>query len=457
MSHPRISRRDVLQLGALGVCGLSLPGLLEARGVPPARVADPASRRIGRAKSCIVIFQQGGPSHHDTFDMKPEAPAEIRGEFRPISSRVPGYRVCEHIPLTARQAHRFAVVRSVHHNDPQHNNAGYASLTGTRPVLLPNTVEALARPRPDDHPPFGAVLSRLQSSPAPWVALPYPVVNGVHYPGQTAGFLGARCEPLWLRPDPKARDFTFPDLELPEGLAPSRLRAREGLLRRMDQSRQVKAGADLTTFQTRALDLLTSAATRRALRLDQEDPRLRDYYGRNVFGQSCLLARRLVEAGVGLVNIYSVGFDGFPGPLPLSWDTHWDNFKFLKNGILPIQDRGYAVLLEDLAQRGLLDETLVVWFGEFGRSPQINKQAGREHWPAVYSVVFAGGGVRGGAVHGASDKHGAFPVANPVTPQDIAATIYYCLGIDPETRLADRLGRPVEIGSGGKVISAILA
>jgi hypothetical protein len=457
MSYPRISRRDVLQLGALGVCGLSLPGLLEARGEPSAAVADPASRRTGRAKSCIVIFQQGGPSHHDTFDMKPEAPAEIRGEFRPIATRVPGYRVCEHLPLTARQAHRFAVVRSVHHNDPQHNNAGYAALTGTRPVLLPNTVEALARPRPDDHPPFGAVLSRLRSSPAPWVALPYPVVNGVHYPGQTAGFLGAPCEPLWLRPDSKGREFAFPDLELTEGLSPSRLRARERLLHGMDQVRHANAGADLTTFQTRALDLLTSAATRRALRLDQEDPRLRDCYGRNVFGQSCLLARRLVEAGVGLVNIYSVGFDGFPGPLPLSWDTHWDNFKFLKNGILPIQDRGYAVLLEDLARRGLLDDTLVVWFGEFGRSPQINKQAGREHWPAVYSVLFAGGGVRGGAVHGASDKHGAFPVANPVTPQDIAATIYHCLGINPETRLADRLGRPVEVGSGGKVISPILA
>jgi Protein of unknown function (DUF1501) len=201
---------------------------------------------------------------------------------------------------------------------------------------------------------------------------------------------------------------------------------------------------------------LTSATTRRALRLDEEDVRLRDRYGRNVFGQSCLLARRLVEAGVGLVNIYSVGFDGFPGPLPLSWDTHWDNFKFLKNGILPIQDRGYAVLLEDLAQRGLLDETLVVWFGEFGRSPKIGKDAGRDHWPDCYPVVFAGGGVRAGTLFGASDKNGAYPTANPVTPQDVAATIYHCLGIDPETRIPDRFGRPVEVGSGGKVIDAIL-
>jgi hypothetical protein len=451
-------------MGALGVCGLSLPGFLEARSTPQTAAV---SCRPGRAKSCVIIFQQGGPSHHDTFDMKPDAPAEIRGEFRPIATRLTGYHVCEHMPMIAGQAHRLAVVRSVHHDDPQHNNAGYASLTGTRPVLLPNTVEALARPRPDDHPPFGAVLSRLRPGPAPWVALPYPLVNGVHYPGQTAGFLGARFEPLWLRPDPKVGQFAFPDLELPQGFSLPRLRARQGLLKTMDGRARLAAfrggarkdsggAADLTTFQARALDLLTSAATRRALRLDEEDSRLRDRYGRNVFGQSCLLARRLVEAGVGLVNLYSVGFDGFPGPLPLSWDTHWDNFKFLKDKILPIQDRGYAVLLEDLACRGLLDETLVVWFGEFGRSPQINKQGGREHWPAVYSVVFAGGGVRGGTLHGASDRHGAYPVADPVRPQDVAATIYHCLGIDPETRLPDRLGRPVEVGSGGKVVRAIL-
>ena len=452
MSLPYMSRRDILQLGALGACGLSLPGLLEARSRPAAT----ASRHRGRAKSCIVIFQQGGPSHHDTFDMKPDAPVEIRGEFRPVATSVPGYRVCELQPMTARQAHRFTVVRSVHHDDPQHNNAGYATLTGTRPALLPNTEEALARPRPDDHPPFGAVLTRLRPGPAPWVSLPYPVVNGVHYPGQTAGFLGARCEPLWLRPDPKVGEFLFRELELAEGSSLERVRGRERLLRGLGRPTRPDGAADMTTYQARAMNLLTSAATRRGLRLDLEDSRLRDHYGRNVFGQSCLLARRLVEAGVSLVNIYSVGFDGFPGPAPLSWDTHWDNFKFLKEGILPIQDRGYAVLLEDLAERGLLDETLVVWFGEFGRSPQTNKQGGREHWPAVYSVVFAGGGVRGGAVFGASDKNGAYPTANPVTPQDLAATIYHCLGIDPETRLPDRLGRPVEVGSGGKVINSIL-
>jgi hypothetical protein len=450
-----LNRRDVLQLGALGACGLSLPMLLEVQAT---RAADSnaGSRRRGTAKSCIILFQQGGPSHHDTFDMKPDEAAEIRGEFRPIATSLPGYQVCEHMPLLARQAHRLAVVRAVHHDDTQHNNAGYATLTGTKPALLPNTVEALAGPRPDNHPPFGAVVGRLRPSPMPWVALPYPVVNAIHYPGQTAGFLGARYEPLWLRPDPKAQDFAFRELELPADSSLLRLRGREHLLQAMARPSPSDPRSDMATFQARAVDLLSSAATRKALRIDQEDPRLRDRYGRNVFGQSCLLARRLVEAGVPLVNIYSVGFDGFPGPLPLSWDTHWDNFKFLKEGILPIQDRGYAVLLEDLSERGLLDETLVVWFGEFGRSPQINPQAGREHWPAVYSVVFAGGGVRGGMLFGASDKNGAFPTADPVTPQDVAATIYHCLGIDPETRLPDRLGRPTEIGSGGKVIRPIL-
>jgi hypothetical protein len=386
--------------------------------------------------------------------MKPDAPVEIRGDFKPIPTSVPGYSVCELMPLLARQAHRFTVVRSVCHNDTQHNNAGYTVLTGAKPALLPNTVEALARPGPDDHPPFGAVLTRLRSGPAPWVSLPYPVVNGVHYPGQTAGWLGAKCEPLWLRPDPKAKDFVFPELELPTDCSTPRLRDRAGLLRSLD--RASAAGRDMTAFQARALDLLCAPATRRALRLDQEPLAVRDWYGRNVFGQSCLLARRLIEAGVTLVNVYSVGFDGFPGPLPLSWDTHWDNFKFLKEGILPIQDRGFAVLLEDLAERGLLDETLVVWCGEFGRSPKINKQAGREHWPFVYSVVFAGGGVQGGGTFGASDKIGAYPTANPVTPQDVAATIYHCLGIDPDTRLPDRHGRPVDIVSGGKPILPLL-
>jgi hypothetical protein len=211
--------------------------------------------------------------------MKPDAPVDIRGEFKPIATTVPGVQVCEHMPLTARQARRLAILRAVNHNDPQHNNAGYAVLTGTKPALLPNTVEALAGPRPDDHPPFGAVLSRLRHAPVPWVSLPYPAVNGIWYPGQTAGFLGARYEPLWLRPDPKAPDFTFRELQFSGDLAQTRVRGRERLFQDLDRGARTPAAANMTTYQARALDLLTSEATRRALRIDQEDPRVRDRYG----------------------------------------------------------------------------------------------------------------------------------------------------------------------------------
>ena len=378
---------------------------------------------------------------------------------------VPDYRVCEHMPLTARQAHRFAVVRSVHHDDPQHNNAGYATLTGTRPALLPNTVEALASPRPDDHPAFGAVLSRLRPSPAPWVALPYPVVNGVHYPGQTAGFLGARDEPLWLRPDPKASEFAFPELELPPGSSAARVRGREQLLEAVD--RAVGGALDQAERWGR---LRTCAPFRPAPSTWSRRPPRDVRCGSTGRTRGCAT----VTAATSSVRVacWRGGWSrpasrwstftrsvstAIPGPLPLSWDTHWDNFKFLKEGILPIQDRGFAALLEDLAERGLLDETLVVWFGEFGRSPQVNQQAARALAGRLLGRLCRRRRPRRRQSMGASDKHGAYPVASPVTPQDIAATIYHCLGIDPETRLRDRLGRPVEIGSGGKVIAPILA
>jgi hypothetical protein len=451
----RIGRRDVLQLGAVSAVGLSLPGLLAARAAESGRAG------FGTAKACILLFHFGGPAQQDTFDLKPDAPAEVRGEFRPIATSVAGSSVCEHLPMVARQAHRLAVVRSVWHDDTQHNNSGYATLTGHKHPPLPNTVEALVGPKPDDHPPFGAVLTRLRASPMPWVSLPYEMVNGVPYPGQTAGFLGARHEPLWLKFDPTASDSSAHALELPGAMTPTRLQQRAALLHDLDRTLDLAArsasAAALSTFQGRAVDLVTSAAVRRALRLDREDPRLRDRYGRNVFGQSCLMARRLVEAGMPLVAVYTLGRDGFPKPFTVSWDTHRNNFKDLKEQILPIQDLGYAMLLEDLALRGLLDETLVVWFGEFGRTPKVNGLAGRDHWPFVYTVVFAGGGVRGGMTFGASDKSSAYPASDPVTPQDVAATIYHCLGIDPATRIADRQGRPVEVACGGSPILPILA
>jgi hypothetical protein len=306
------------------------------------------------------------------------------------------------------------------------------------------------------------VLTKLRESAAPWVSLPYEMVNGVPYPGQTAGFLGARHEPLWLKFDPsRPGDFSFRELELklPADVPPDRARRRGGLLHDLDRppasATRSSSVADLSTFQGRALDLVTSAATQRALQLDREEPRLRDRYGRSVYGQGCLLARRLVEAGIPLIAVYSWGRDGFPKPFSVSWDTHQNNFKDLKALILPIQDAGYAALLQDLADRNLLDETLVVWMGEFGRTPKVNTLAGRDHWPDCYTVVFAGGGVRGGITYGASDRDAAYPSADPVTPQDVAATIYHALGIDPHTLLNDRQGRPIEIACGGEPILPI--
>lgn len=400
------------------------------------------------------MFHYGGPSHHDTFDMKSQAPVGIRGEFNPIATTVPGFQICEHLPLIARQGHRFATVRNVSHNDPQHNNAAYRMLTGANPPLLENTVAALAAPKPDDHPPFGAVLTKLRQSTAPWVSLPQEMINGVPYPGQCAGFLGARFEPLWLKNNPNlSRNLV---LEMPGDLPLPRLRQRESLLRSVNQTFdgaiRSAAATDLSVYQARAADLLLSHATRHALQLDREPSTIRDNYGRNIFGQSCLLARRLIEAGIPLVAVYTYGSE------TVTWDTHGSNFRDLKDKILPIQDRGYAALLEDLAVRGLLDETLVAWFGDFGREPRINgNNGGRDHWPFVFSALFAGGGIRGGVVHGASDRIGAYPVGEAVSAQDVAATIYHCLGIDPQTVIRDRLDRPFEVALGGKPIMPLMA
>lgn len=455
------SRRDVLHLGALGACGLTLPLLLNLRAAQANDTGGRGAKSFGKAKSCILIFHYGGPPHQDTYDLKPDSPAEVRGEFQPIATSVPGNFICEHMPRMAAQMHRVALVRSVSHNDTQHNNAAYKMLTGHNRGVLADTVAALASPKPDDHPPFGAVLTKLRDSPAPWVSLPYEMINGVPYPGQTAGFLGARFEPLWMKGTLNLATYSVPGLDAAADVNADRLHDRAGLLTELDRSFDLAARSaparDMKMFQARALDLLTSAALQRAIRLDQEDTRSRERYGRTVIGQSCLLARRLVQAGLPLMTIYTIGADSFPPDFKTSWDTHENNFTLLKQRILPIQDVAFATLLDDLAERGLLDETLVVSFGEFGRTPTINRaRAGRDHWPFVFSAVFAGGGIQPGIQFGSSDKIAAYPASNPVNPPDIAATIYHCLGIDPETRITDPQGRPHEVASGGEPIQGIL-
>ena len=436
------TRRELIRFGGLAMLGLS------AGGRPATAAADAT---FGRAKSLLFISLFGGPSHQDIWDLKPDAPAEVRGEFRPIRTNVSGIEVCEHVPLLAAVADRYALVRSVTHEDNGHGSAMYASFTGW-PHPLPNT-----NPIPDsaDFPAYGAVVGavRPQGGPVP----PFVCVGGAQIvcgnqiPGQRAGFLGPGREPFVIQQDPNGADFRVPELSLARDIPTLRLDRRRTLLR------AVEAGARLTErgddaraaseMHSKAFELLASERVRAALDLGAEPEKMRGRYQRNTFGQSLLLGRRLIEAGVPCVTVnWSRGG---------SWDTHGGNFTALKNTLLPPFDRCLSALLEDLSQRGLLDQTLVVATGEFGRTPKINPQAGRDHWAGVYTAVLAGGGVRGGRVHGASDAHAAYPASDAVGPWDIAATIYHCLGISPETEVRDRIDRPLRICRGEPIRSIL--
>jgi hypothetical protein len=432
-----LDRRQLLKAGVLGATGLTLPRLLAAEG---------AGRRA-TARSCILLHQFGGPSHLDTFDPKPAAPAEVRGPFATIPTSAPGLRFGEHLPRLARLAHRVALVRSVTHRTSMHNSAAYYSLTGQQPLIDIVTANASAT----DLPAYGSVVAYLGShrpGPAvpPFVSLPTMIADGpFRTPGEFAGCLGKAYDPLFVTSDPNAPTFDVRELALPAEVTVERAAERDGMLhdlealsRLADRSAAVR-GAEV--HEARALSLLTSRATQRALEIGREPDRVRDRYGRTTYGQSVLLARRLVEAGVRFVTVYySPGISG--------WDTHKDNFNTLKNSRLPNTDTALSALLEDLRERGLLDETLVVWCGEFGRTPKINAEAGRDHWPQCYTVLLAGGGVRGGTVHGTSDPSGAFPKDDPVRPDDVAATMFAALGLDPATEVRDQLGRPFPISRG---------
>jgi hypothetical protein len=435
-----LNRRQLLRVGTLGTLGLTLPRLLEAE-------ARGATRRPG-ARSCILLHQFGGPSHLDTFDPKPGAPEEIRGPFPVIPTRVPGVRFSEHVPRLAQLSHRFALVRSVHHRTSSHNSAAYYSLTGHQPLIDIVTSNASAI----DVPAYGSVVAHLDSGRArsnkvpPFVALPTMIADGpFRTPGEFAGFLGKMYDPLFVTSDPNAPTFSIDELTLPAEVSVERAVERdslrhdlEGLSRLADRGAAIQG---MNAHHARALSVLTSQATQQALDIHGEPDRVRARYGRTTYGQSCLMARRLVEAGVRFVTVYySPGIGG--------WDTHKDNFPTLKNSRLPNTDVAVSALLEDLHERGLLDETLVIWCGEFGRTPKINRDAGRDHWPQCYTVLMAGGGLRGGIVYGASDPTGAFPKDNPVRPDDIAATLYAALGLDPHTEIRDQLGRPFPISRG---------
>lgn len=460
----RLSRRDLIKVGAAGFAGLNLPTALRAAAAAGSGSGGAGARIPARAKSVVFLHQFGGPSHHDTFDMKPDAPDGVRSVFKPIDSSVPGLPICEHLPRLSRMMDRVALVRSVHHRMKNHNSATYYSLTGHAPpvddIRLRDTREL--------YPAYGAVAAKLRPSEDPavpsFVAYPHRLRDGSVTPGQTASFLGKAYDPFFVGDDPNSPDFKLPELRLPRALPPDRLDDRRALLRAIDNQTEglihwSETARGVDEFYDRALTMLASPRVREAFDLSREPDALRDAYGRHTYGQSCLLARRLVEAGVRFVTVYfaaSIGRKGSGG-----WDTHGYNTQDLRDRLLPITDETLPTFLEDLASRGLLDETLVVWMGEFGRSPRITNTEkfgpdGRDHWPQCYTALFAGGGVSGGAVHGASDRIGAYPARDPVSPDDLAATMFHALGIDPETEVRDPLGRPLPIAA-GKPVSALFS
>jgi hypothetical protein len=450
----RLTRRRLIQAGFAGVAGLGLPALLRA-------AESGGAKPRARARHVIFLHQFGGPSHLDTFDMKPDAPSGIRGEFTPIASGEPGLRLTEHLPRFATVLDQFAQVRSVHHRMRNHNSATYYSLTGHAPPLD----DIRLRDTQELYPAYGSTVARLRPSDDPAipssVAYPYVLRDGSVTPGQHASFLGKSYDPFFIGQDPNNAGFRLPELSLPSSLSVDRLEDRRGLQRLIDQQSDLLAWSEtargIDHFYSRALTMLSSPNVKQAFDLSSEPERLRDDYGRTTYGQSCLLARRLVEAGVRFVTVYyspTIGGKGNGG-----WDTHGDNFNQLRDRLLPNTDRAVPTLIRDLQSRGLLDETLVVWMGEFGRSPKITNTKqfgpnGRDHWPNCYTVLFAGGGTVPGAIYGSSDRIGAYPSTDPVTPDDVAATMFWALGIDPATEVTDTLGRPLPIAA-GKPINAI--
>jgi hypothetical protein len=439
------SRREFLRFGGLGALGLSLPSLLGARSASAATDRTPS---FGRAKHCILLFLTGGPSQLDTFDPKPDAPAEIRGEFRPIQTATPGLVFGEHVPLLAARSADFAVVRSLTHADTVHTSAGYTLLTGVpHPAANSPGGAATIKPSASDHPHYGSLLARFRPAAGgmpSFVALPEVVKDaGVNeFPGQGAGLLGRRFDPFRIEHDDSPAGFKTPDLVLPADLAGSRLVDRRRLRRQLGELVEARSEianeTELESYYRQAFEILSSPAVSRAFELDAESPRAREAYGDHLFGRGCLLARRLVEAGVAMTTVYW-HYDG-PEDSP-SWDTHNDNFRHLRERLLPPADRAIAALVDDMKVRGLLDETLVVCLGEFGRTPRISAKAGRGHWPFAQSALLAGAGVRTGPF-GSTDHHAAYPVDRPMSPADLAATLLHLLGVDPKLEMRDALGRP---------------
>ena len=470
----RLDRRQILRLTG-GTVGLNLAGLWRAQiGRAESVVASPNRSSLSPIKSCIIVFYYGGPSHIDTYDMKPNAPSDVRGEFRPISTSAPGIIVSEHLPKMSRVMHQVALIRSMHHNNRLHDSASTEALTGRQ---SPTGDREEFAPINQFYPCYGACLSYLRQNQGieiPHAALPFVFHNVVDTPCQGGGFLGTKFDPLQITVDVESKTYRAGALALPAGHTSALLSNRRRLLETLELAATSPAATPVSEqwrmFCDKAFQLLGSESLRRALDLSNETPQMRDRYGfgpaplsvgegggggngselgfgRQMRGQNLLLARRLVEAGVPFVNVYDFRQQG------QNWDAHFKNFNQHKTHLLPLADQSLSTLIEDLDDRGLLDSTLVVAMGEFGRTPKINADGGRDHWPDCYTVLMAGGGVRGGSVYGASDSLGAFPSSDPVTPSDLAATIFWRFGIDPATEVHDLTGRPVRLSDGQPVTS----
>jgi uncharacterized protein (DUF1501 family) len=441
-----ISRREWLQVGYSGLLGIGLSAL-------PATAKDTGPRASRKPRSMILIFLPGAPSHLDTFDPKPEAPAEIRGEFRTIATKIPGVAFCEHLPRLAARADRYALVRSLAHRQSNHLNAMHYVLTGSPQPGASGSDKSASR---SDWPNYASVRDYCRPRKdgiSQGVNVPTLTSPTIAWPGQHAGFLGARHDPWQITRDPGALDFHVDNLALDAGINIERLNDRQDLLSQVNRQQAHLAKQaqvrDLTIQQQQAFSVLTARRFADAFDLNREPLSVRERYGRHSFGQTLLLARRLVQAGMAVVQA-NMGRDN-------TWDSHGQVFHNLKNKLLPPLDQAVAALLDDLETSGLLEETLVVLLGEFGRSPKLNhgdiKQAGRDHWPDCFTGLFAGAGVRGGQVIGKSDKIGAYPTTDPYSPDDLGATIYRVLGVDAASELRDRQGRPVQLNRGSVIQS----
>jgi hypothetical protein len=427
-----LSRRSILRAGVLGLTGLTLADVLRIRA---ARAAEGAPTRD---TSVILIWKGGGPSHIDMWDLKPEAPIEYRGEFKPIPTNVPGIEVGERLPLSARQMDKFVIVRSVTHPDSGHESASHYLLTGYRPT---NDIPA------QEMPSYGSITARMRGPRRPGLPAYVAVPNTPR--SASAGYLGVAYNPFAVGSDPSDKNFSVRNLSLPNGISLDRLGHRRGLLEAIDTFRRDSDASGLMdgldSFTRKAFEMVTSPTARAAFDIGSEAAPTRDLYGRTKLGQSLLLARRLVEAGVTFVTVDAGG-----------WDTHANNFESLKTRKLPEFDQAWSGLVQDMDQRGLMKDTLVLVWGEFGRTPRINKDAGRDHWPGAQSVILAGGGIKGGQAIGSTDARAEGPKERPLKPEDVLATMYYHLGIDRDHEFHNEAQRPLKILNTGEPIAELV-